>query len=273
MRFAFALAIVATLISATAAASEGCPFWCLSSSHCHCPDDPFCVCKLPETRGLVQLEINWFDNSVSKVSDGFGCLPALLSPWLKLLKDIAQGFSVIEAVHSRSITHGDSSGNNVLVDKDGKASLTEFGLSALVPERRSQTLVPTICGGTAPYMAPECLAVDDEDYESTPVFSPKSDVYSFGGSMLQARNLNYQYLNQLKSLQVLEGKVPYYYIHLNTLTILTFILRGKRPKRPLVSVVGDSDWNFTQTCWLKDERRPSDEDILKFVEGRAGIQS
>ncbi|KAG2126886.1 uncharacterized protein EDB93DRAFT_1096852, partial [Suillus bovinus] len=82
---------------------------------------------------------------------------------------------------------------NVLVDKDGKASLADFGLSALVPERRSQALVPTYCGGTAPYMAPECLALDDEGNESAPVFSPKSDVYSFIGIMLLARNLDYQY--------------------------------------------------------------------------------
>ncbi|KAG1868010.1 kinase-like domain-containing protein [Suillus tomentosus] len=90
------------------------------------------------------------------LADGFGSLPALLSPWLEngaltgyiqrvherlsynekfaLLKDIAEG---LRYLHSRSITHGDLSGNNVLVDKDGKASLTDFGLSALVPENKS----------------------------------------------------------------------------------------------------------------------------------------
>ncbi|KAG1785067.1 kinase-like domain-containing protein [Suillus plorans] len=147
------------------------------------------------------------------VADGFGFLPALLSPWLEngalsgylerehemlshnkkfaLLKDIAQG---LQYLHSRSITHGDLSGNNVLVDKDGKASLTDFGLSALVPERISQVaLKPTYCGGTAHYMPPEYLAVDDEGNASAPVFSPKSDVYSFGGIMLQARNMDHQY--------------------------------------------------------------------------------
>ncbi|KAG1850311.1 kinase-like domain-containing protein [Suillus tomentosus] len=136
------------------------------------------------------------------VADGFGYLPALVSPWLKMHAKVslAQGHSSrasvlyvqrfvidarvnsqIEAVHSRSITHGDSSGNEVLVDKDGQASLTDFGLSALVPERRSQASVPTKCGGTTPYMAPERLAVDDEDDESTPVFSPKSNVDTISG--------------------------------------------------------------------------------------------
>ncbi|KAG2108682.1 uncharacterized protein F5147DRAFT_576677, partial [Suillus discolor] len=103
------------------------------------------------------------------VADGFGCLPALVSPWLAdwipsagarkafLQQKVCTVNSQIEAVHSRSITHGDLSGNNVLdvIDKDGKASLTDPGLSALVPERRSQALVPTNCEGPAPYMAPE----------------------------------------------------------------------------------------------------------------------
>ncbi|KAG1906280.1 kinase-like domain-containing protein [Suillus fuscotomentosus] len=208
---------------------------------------------------------------------GFGFLPALLSPWLEngalsgylerehemlsynekfaLLKDIAQG---LQYLHSRSITHGDLSGNNVLVDKDGKASLTDFGLSALVPERISQVaLKPTCCGGTAHYMPPEYLAVDDEGNASAPVFSPKSDVYSFGGIMLQ----------------VLEGKVPYHYIH-NQFAVMNNISRGIKPRRPPISVVIDSDWHFMQTCWSGDmEHRPSDEDILKFVEGRTRIQS
>ncbi|KAG2060039.1 hypothetical protein BDR06DRAFT_1003093 [Suillus hirtellus] len=156
--------------------------------------------------------------SLWEVADGFACLPARVSTWLKngaltrylqreherifynnkfalawsishltiysmlrslKLKDIAQGFSVVEAVHSRSITHGDLSG--VLVGKDGQANLIDFGLSTLVLERRSQASVPTKCGGTAPYMAPERLAVDDEDDESTPVFSPKSDVDAMSG--------------------------------------------------------------------------------------------
>lgn len=206
------------------------------------------------------------------VAYGFGSLPALISPWLKngaltkylerehailsysrrfsLLKDIARG---LQYLHSRSIIHGDLSGNNVLVDKDGKASLTDFGLSALLPERRSQALVPTNPGGTPNYMAPECLMFDDEDNES-PKMYPKSDVYSFGGIMLH----------------VLEGKVPYHYIR-NQYVLMNAISNGTKPKRPLAPgpVVEDNDWNFIESCWQKDMKcRPSDEDILKFVEGK-----
>ncbi|KAG1868007.1 kinase-like domain-containing protein, partial [Suillus tomentosus] len=207
------------------------------------------------------------------VTDGFGSLPALVSPWsvngsltrylqhkhemlfddgkFALLTDVARG---LRYLHSQSIVHGDLSGNNVLVDENGKASLADFGLSALLPGRMSQALLPTNLTCTAQYMAPEYLKFDGEG-NLTPVFTSKSDVYSFGGIMLQ----------------VLEGKVPYHYIARYE-TIMYHIFTGIRPKKPPASVIIDSDWDFIQRCWLEDaECRPSDEDILGFVEGRAGI--
>ncbi|KAG1725853.1 kinase-like domain-containing protein [Suillus lakei] len=209
------------------------------------------------------------------VTDGFGSLPALISPWLEngaltgylhhnhkvlsnnakfaLLVDVARG---LQYLHSQSIVHGDLSGNNVLVDKNGKARLADFGLSALLPERMSQALLPTNPTCTAAYMAPEYLMIDREG-NLPPVFTPKTDVYSFGGIMLQ----------------VLEGKVPYHYIAKYEF-IIFYILQGIKPKRPPASMVIDSDWDFIQNCWSQDmECRPSDDDILQFVEGRARIQS
>ncbi|KAG2035109.1 kinase-like domain-containing protein [Suillus americanus] len=209
------------------------------------------------------------------VTDGFGSLPALISPWFQngtltgylqrkhktlsynakfaLVRDVARG---LQYLHSQSIIHGDLSGNNVLVDKNGKASLADFGLSALLPERTSQALLPTNPTCTAPYMAPEYLMFDDEGNMSL-VFTPKSDVYSFGGIMLQ----------------VLEGKIPYHYIARYE-AIIHCISQGIRPKRPLVPVVSDVDWDFIQSCWSRDmEHRPSDEAILEFVEGRAVLNS
>ncbi|KAG2151147.1 kinase-like domain-containing protein [Suillus bovinus] len=204
------------------------------------------------------------------VTDGFGSLPALISPWFHhgtltgylqrkhkmlsynakfaLLRDVARG---LQYLHSQSIIHGDLSGNNVLIDKNGKASLADFGLSALLPERMSQALLPTNPTCTAPYMAPEYLIFDDEG-NTLLEFSPKSDVYSFGGIMLQ----------------VLEGKIPYHYIARYE-AIINCISRGIRPKRPPAHVVSDVDWHFIQSCWSQDmEHRPSDEAILDFVEGR-----
>ncbi|KAG2139327.1 kinase-like domain-containing protein [Suillus clintonianus] len=148
------------------------------------------------------------------VADGFGSLPALVSPWLEngaltgyiqrqhkmlsynrkfaLLEDIAQG---LQYLHSQSIVHGDLSGNNVLVDENETASLTDFGLSAFLPDRTSEALLPTNPSCTMPYMAPEYLTTDDKIN-----LSPKSDVYSFRGIMLEARGyILYYPLNRLIS--------------------------------------------------------------------------
>ncbi|KAG2033964.1 kinase-like domain-containing protein, partial [Suillus americanus] len=142
----------------------------------------------------------------------FGPLPALVSPWLengaltgyvqrehkmlsynrKFALDVARG---LQYLHSKSIVHGDLSGNNILVDKNGIASLTDFGLSAFLPVGTSQVLLPTDLTCTVPYMAPEYLTSGDENN-----VSPKSDVYSFGGIMLEARSLYHPpALNQLIS--------------------------------------------------------------------------
>ncbi|KAG2368635.1 kinase-like domain-containing protein [Suillus spraguei] len=185
------------------------------------------------------------------VADGFGSLPALVSPWLdngaltgyiqlctSSLEDVARG---LQYLHSQSIAHGDLSGNNILVDKNGTASLIDFGLSAFLPDRTSQALLPTEPTCTVPYMAPEYLTSEDENK-----VSPKSDV--------------------------LEGKVPYYYIR-NQLAIINYISQGIRPTRPPISVIVDCDWHFIQKCWSRDmDSRPSDEDILEFVGARAIIR-
>ncbi|OJA13752.1 hypothetical protein AZE42_01526 [Rhizopogon vesiculosus] len=164
------------------------------------------------------------------------------------LVDVAHG---LQYLHSQHIIHGDLSGNNVLIDRNGKASLVDFGLSALLPGRMSQALLPTNPGGTAQWMAPEHLILDGEGNVSL-VFSQKSDSYSFGGIMLQ----------------VLEGKVPYHYIACSN--IMFYLMKGVTPNRPSAPVIVDSDWDFIQTCWSKDmECRPSDAEILAFVKQRA----
>ncbi|KAG2364538.1 kinase-like domain-containing protein [Suillus spraguei] len=202
------------------------------------------------------------------ITGGFGSVPALVSPWLEngnltgfllwkhetlsssekiaLLRDVGCG---LHYLHSNSIVHGDLSGNNVLVDMNGKACLADFGLSVLLSERSAQASLPKP-GGTARWMAPESLGLDEG--HGPPVFSTTSDIYSFGGIMLQ----------------VLEGKIPYHYT-LKYETIIAYLSRGIKPKRPVNPVIIDSDWDFIQACWSKDkDLRPSAEEIVAFMEGR-----
>jgi predicted Ser/Thr protein kinase len=76
-------------------------------------------------------------------------------PWpraLELMEQVANGLA---AVHERGILHRDLKPSNVLVDKDGLARLTDFGIANaddLEPLTRTGALV-----GTADFVAPEIL--------------------------------------------------------------------------------------------------------------------
>ncbi|KAL8136761.1 hypothetical protein V2J09_002762 [Rumex salicifolius] len=69
-----------------------------------------------------------------------------------------------------SIVHRDVKASNILLDKNGKATVTDFGLARIVDTVDSH--VSTIVAGTVGYVAPE--------YSQTWQATTKGDVYSFG---------------------------------------------------------------------------------------------
>ena len=87
---------------------------------------------------------------------------------LSIAYDIAAG---LRRLHADNILHRDIKSDNILLDRNYTAKLTDFGLSKIKSESRSKTKTGAI--GTYPWMAPE---LDEPEGE----YSKGSDIYSLG---------------------------------------------------------------------------------------------
>ncbi|KAG6331707.1 hypothetical protein ID866_7380 [Astraeus odoratus] len=95
-----------------------------------------------------------------------------------LIEGIARGLHYMHTHSSGPIFHGDPKGLNVLVTEDGRALLTDFGLSLVDPSSFSMS-VSGPGGGTVNWVAPEILEGHGE-------ISAAADVWTFGMTALVA---------------------------------------------------------------------------------------
>jgi serine/threonine-protein kinase len=86
---------------------------------------------------------------------------------LQIAKDVCSGLMY---AHTQGVVHGDMKPDNILIDRSGRAKVTDFGLSR-VPGEIGTFSVQII--GTLAYMPPEQLFSESEIDE-------RSDIYSFG---------------------------------------------------------------------------------------------
>ncbi|KAF8835173.1 WD40 repeat-like protein [Paxillus ammoniavirescens] len=202
---------------------------------------------------------------------GLGRFPAMICPWLEngtlssyltrrhdtlkplqrlaLINDAAAG---LQYLHSKSIVHGNLSGSNVLIDGNGRACISDFGLSMVLTDLGGSTYGASRHeAGTLRWAAPELLGLQEKDSPHHVFPTPPSDVYSFGRIILQA----------------LTGEVPYHY-YIYEARVRHAISKGINPTRPNSPLVTDRQWAFMQRCWMPvdaDESRPCADEIVEFA--------
>lgn len=92
----------------------------------------------------------------------------------KIILDIAKGLNYLHEECRQKIIHLDIKPQNILIDENFNAKVSDFGLSKLVDRNQSQVM--TTMKGTLGYLAPEWLGAK---------ISEKVDIYSFGVVILE----------------------------------------------------------------------------------------
>ncbi len=124
-----------------------------------------------EERGLLYLVMPIMRQSLRDLIDTDGALPP--SEAAQFALQVAAG---LEAAHALGLVHRDVKPENVMLDAEGHALLTDFGIArelATLKRREPRTLAATgLPVGTPEYMAPEQL-------EGRPL-DQRADIYSLG---------------------------------------------------------------------------------------------
>jgi len=153
-----------------------------------------------------------------------------------ILAQMVQGLSYL---HSHKVLHRDLKAGNVLLNRDGKAKLADFGVSAKLTRtlEKKKTIV-----GSPYWMAPEVISVQkgkDEGYDF------KADLWSLA----------------ITAIELAEGKPPLFDIA--SLRVIFLI-----PARPPPTLTEPSKWSdefndFLAVCLQKDpNKRPSAASLL-----------
>jgi eukaryotic-like serine/threonine-protein kinase len=86
---------------------------------------------------------------------------------IKIALQIAEG---LEAAHNKGIVHRDIKSSNIMITKDGKIKVMDFGLAKIGKGTQVTKIGSTV--GTAAYMSPEQAKGEELDY--------RTDIWSFG---------------------------------------------------------------------------------------------
>jgi len=147
---------------------------------------------------------------------------------------------------------------NILIDGEGRARLTDFGLTSIVRGEKSIVSAqdPTVTNVTT-WVAPEILG-------GGPV-SKEGDIFTFAMVAVEVCTGTPDRSSWFLTLPVLEqmfsGSPPFL---MNFHAAILEILNGERPGRP-VALRHDGLWEIMKRCWSQDpKKRPTTTRLLEF---------
>ncbi|CAL1693951.1 unnamed protein product [Somion occarium] len=187
-------------------------------------------------------------------------LPTIISPWqengnimrymesmqngpsgaqlIGWLMDITSG---LDYLHQSKIVHGDLRGVNVLISDDGRAMLSDFGLSIFHAKYGGEY----VRFETARWVAPELL-YPPPTKKDCPTYA--SDIYSLA----------------CLTIEMYTRECPF--SGHSDLHVERMVLRGDRPERPTNGSgqpMGDPLWRLLESCWhASASQRPSISEVV-----------
>jgi tetratricopeptide (TPR) repeat protein len=153
--------------------------------------------EVGEHGGQPFLTMKLFEGgSLSECLDRFPTNPRLAA---EVVADLAEA---IAHAHERGILHRDLKPSNVLLDREGRPRLTDFGLAKHLHADGGLTHSGELIG-TPNYMAPE-------QADSPPITTPATDVYGLGAILytMLTRKLPFQGVTVLDTLEQVKNRDP-----------------------------------------------------------------
>ncbi|XP_047176516.1 probable receptor-like protein kinase At5g20050 [Vigna umbellata] len=195
-----------------------------------------------------------------------GCLPWNLR--YKVAIDVAKGLAYLHHDCRSKILHLDVKPENILLDENYRALVSDFGLAKLFGKDESQKVVSAI-RGTRGYLAPEWLLEQG--------ISDKTDIYSYGMVLLEIvggrKNVCFvddvkakskrkcQYFPKIVNEKVREGKVM-------EIVDPRLLEGGSVDERQVKTLVYVALWCVQQ----KPRSRPSMAQVVDMLEGRVRVE-
>jgi len=139
-----------------------------------------------------------------------------LFAWEQIRSLIRQLCSALDYAHSQKVVHRDLKPGNMMVDREGRLRLADFGLAATLNESMSRMTADLGSSGTPPYMSPQQIdgrvpkAADD-------IFALGATIYEFltskppfytGDILHQVRTLPPQPMDERLEDLELENEIP-----------------------------------------------------------------